>query len=375
MSDVRSRIEKIMNDSGNDRFLSPGYFLFIASIGYGIAVRMRARLYQKNIWIKKRLPCPVVSIGNLTLGGTGKTPATIYLSRLLNRHGRRVVILTRGYKGKAQRRGGMVSDGKNILMGLNQTGDEPLMMAERLPGVPIFVGANRFASGMLAISRFHPDVILLDDAFQHMGIFRDLDLVLLDSRRPFGNGCLFPRGTLREPVSSIRRADALIFTRCDEKSPVFSDPVRKWIGDRPVFQASHTPFISAVVHPHGFISKKDATLDSLREYQGKKIVAFSGIAQNMDFYNTLQRLGCKIIKFFGFKDHHPYSNDDLAAVARAATKRSAEFIFTTEKDYSRIHDRGAWPIHLVVVGVTLRFQDEDFDKFITTRLDGITAIR
>jgi len=272
----------------------------------------------------------------------------------------------------------MVSDGKNILMGPNQAGDEALMMARRLPGVPIFVGANRFASGTLAISRFHPDVILLDDAFQHMGLFRDLDLVLLDGRHPFGNGRLLPRGALREPVSSIRRADALILTRCHAKSPVFSEPIRRWIDDRPVFRAAHTPFVSAVVHPYGFVSQKDAydgQLQRLQNYQGKKIVAFSGIAQNTDFRDTLQRCGCNIIKFFGFGDHHPYSDDDLTAIARAARDRSAEFIFTTEKDYSRISDRCTWPVHLVAVGINIYFQHDDFDNFITTRLDGITAIR
>ena len=192
-----------------------GYFLSMASKIYGGGVKLRQKLYQKGLVKSKRLPCMVISVGNLSVGGTGKTPMTIYLANLIQDFGNKAVVISRGYKGRAEKAGGIVSDGKVLLMGPETAGDEPYMMAVKLKNVPVIVGKNRFEAGMLAVRTFKPEVLVLDDAFQHLKLERDLDLVLLDCQRPFGNGHMLPRGIMREPVSALSRADALILTRSD----------------------------------------------------------------------------------------------------------------------------------------------------------------
>ena len=161
-----------------------------------------------------QLPCKVICIGNLTVGGTGKTPMTMHVAQELKRLGYNTAIVSRGYRGGAEGRGGIVSDGQSIQMGPEQAGDEPFMMARSLSGIPVIVGKNRYAAGMLAVSEFQSDVIVLDDGFQHLRLKRDIDLVLLDRLHPFGNSYLLPRGTLREPISSLERGSACILTRC-----------------------------------------------------------------------------------------------------------------------------------------------------------------
>jgi len=231
-------IKTAMNEEGNGCFLSFRSFLCAVSYCYGGAVQLREALYRKGMLPSKRLPCIVVSVGNLSAGGTGKTPMTIYITELFRSFGYKTVVISRGYKGGAESTGGVVSNGQAILMDPDMAGDEPYMMANLLSHVPVLVGRNRFRIGLMAIKEFSPDVIVLDDAFQHLQLERDMDLVLLDEQRPLGNTYLLPRGLLREPVSALLRGHTFIFTRADpvseKKEPLSKGPLPEILRMRPV---------------------------------------------------------------------------------------------------------------------------------------------
>jgi tetraacyldisaccharide 4'-kinase len=208
MPTLRKRIEIVIHSEKAD---SPGLLallLYGVSTVYGAAQKIRATGHRHNLLQSKSLPCRVIAIGNITAGGTGKTPMTIYLARELQQSGKRVAVVSRGYKGAAEKGGGIVSDGQNVLMDAGRAGDEPLLIASRLKGIPVVVGKNRYEAGMLAIREFQPEIIVLDDAYQHLKLKRDINLVLLDHDRPFGNSHLLPRGILREPPDALARADA-----------------------------------------------------------------------------------------------------------------------------------------------------------------------
>jgi len=170
------------------------FLLMFLSMLYGFAVKLRTILYDKKIVKSRKLPCAVISIGNLTVGGTGKTPMTIYIAKLLKGLGYQPAVISRGYKGLAENKGGVVSDRQKVILSPEFAGDEPFMMAQNLKEIPVLVGADRFQIGMTAVTQFSLDVIILDDAFQHRRLYRDLDIVLVDDKSLFGNGYLLPRG-------------------------------------------------------------------------------------------------------------------------------------------------------------------------------------
>ncbi|MDI6790043.1 MAG: tetraacyldisaccharide 4'-kinase [Thermodesulfobacteriota bacterium] len=206
---------------------------------YGQVMRLRSRFYEFGLFKTRSLACRVISIGNLTLGGTGKTPLTIWLARYLKGKGQKVAIVSRGYRAKNKRPVSIVSDGQRILLGPDEAGDEPFMMARNLPGVPLLTGKERFLVGMRAIEDFSPDVVLLDDGYQHLGLDRDLNLLLLRTVKPFGKGRVFPAGTLREPLSALKRADAFILTYAEEEAGSVMEEQRLFLQERfpnkPVF--------------------------------------------------------------------------------------------------------------------------------------------
>ncbi len=344
--------------------------LYSISIGYGGLLKLREALYKKGVLQTKKLPCPVVSVGNITVGGTGKTPMTVYVAELIKRFGYRVVIISRGYKGKAEKVGGVVSDGHTIFMGPDQAGDEPFMIASRLKTVPVIVGKNRFKAGVLAIKKFNPDVLLLDDAFQHLKLGRDVDLVLLDSEAPLGNTYLLPRGTLRETASSLARGDAIILTRSEMEKPLLFGQTKTLPPGKPIFRSFHTPYIYKIVsgdNHKGEDSLKISSRFDFEVFNRKRVFAFSGIARNDDFRRTIESFKCKLTDFVGFPDHYRYSAKDLDKILNSAIDLSADFIFTTEKDFVRIAPRIKWSLDLVVVGIKVSFINDgtDFDEYLS----------
>lgn len=384
------KITTVMNDGGQHPLFSFESLLTGLSYGYGIGLAVREMGYRKGLLRQYRLPCKVISIGNLTTGGTGKTPMTIKTARMLQRMGFSVVVISRGYKGTAEKTGGMVSDGRRLLMHPDESGDEPYLIASVLEGVPVWVGADRFETGQKALSRFHPDVILLDDGFQHRRLARDVDLVLLDSERPFGNGHLLPRGTLRESISGLWRADAIILTRCEHHHRAWPDfmtghadrdmrrRLRRRLQYVPQFNTRHVPHVAGVIcgrrknrAPVSLAGDANRSgKDALRSLIGLRLHGFSGIARNDDFRQTVESFQARPLTFQAFPDHHAYTDHDLQGILTAAQQNHADAIVTTEKDYVRIADRISWSLDLVVVGIEMALgaQEAALGRFLRGRL-------
>ncbi len=324
---------------------------------YSIGVDLRLRLYEKKVMPINKLPRKVISIGNVVMGGTGKTPFTMHIARLLDQMGYNVCILSRGYKGRAEKSGGMVSDGHRLLMNALQAGDEAFLMASRLPSIPIAVGRNRIKSGIQVLRNQDIDVFLLDDGFQHLKLFRDLDIVILDKSVPFGNGLLFPRGPLRESSKALSRADVIVLTDTFNQSKVASDPhpplLNAMLQTKPVFNAVHKPYISRFSDKDIFKQPECGRhfLDDLTLLFRKSIVAFAGLASNDRFLVMLKSLSTDVIHFFHFSDHHVYKITHLQPIIKAADEGKADFIVTTEKDFVKLPPHLNWPSRLLVLGV------------------------
>jgi tetraacyldisaccharide 4'-kinase len=350
------------------------------SIFYAAGVRLRGRMYRLRFKPVRKLPCFVISVGNLTVGGTGKSPMVVYLANMLRELGYEVAVLSRGYLGAAEKRGGMVSDGHCTLMGPDEAGDEPYMLARTLlsRGVPVLVGQDRIRSGLLAVGHFRPHVILMDDGFQHRRLHRDLDVVLLDGMRPLGNGYLFPRGTLREPAGALKRADLLVMTRSDRASSNVRERVvrpQQLESNPNLFRSRHQPYVFATeangsLHTSNGADVVDCEAANKAVCHGRRVFGFSGIARNQDFRQTLADLGFDVGGFKAFADHHRYTVEDFQQLQREATQHQCDTFVTTEKDYCRIAGHFNLTSGLIVIGVRIDFgkQADTFRKAIQDRL-------
>lgn len=378
MHKIRKKIEAIMKDEGRPRLSPLRAVLYALSLLYGIVIRLRTAGYRIGLLKTEHLPCKVISIGNITVGGTGKTPLTVLVAELVQRLGYKTAVISRGYRGTAEKSGGIVSDGRSNLMDAETAGDEPYMMAQRLKQlqVPVLVGRNRYEVGRLALREFHPDVIILDDAFQHLKLARDINLVLLDGKSPLGNFHLLPRGILREPQSALKRAKAFILTRLEpadaDAIPHLPANLEKIACDRPVFRTAHIPYLADVFESHGndLNARIPSPLHGLELLKGSKVFAFSGIAKNKDFQQTLEGLLCNVKGFMEFPDHHRYTDSDIQSIVTAAFNAGSEILVTTEKDHVRITQWIPLPMKLVVIGVRPSFgRDSDgFHAYIKDRL-------
>jgi tetraacyldisaccharide 4'-kinase len=373
------KIYTVMMNEQSGRSGVSGFFLQLIAMIYGAAVRIRSFLFDRGIIRSRRLPCRVVSVGNVTAGGTGKTPMTIRIVELVRQLGLQPVILSRGYKGGAEKSGGIVSDGINMLMSPAMAGDEPFMMARRLPGVPVLVGADRRRMGRMAVEAFSPDLIVLDDGFQHRYLRRDLDLVLVDDRTFLGSGRLLPRGLLREPASALHRADAVILTRCNLPQSISFRRLAAFVPGKPLFISRHAPYVDGIYQNGDPVSLRPgdpARKDfSLLNHAG--VMLFSGIARNAEFARMIVEAGASVVEAMEFPDHHPYTDRDCEAIIRRANELSPDYLVTTEKDYIRIMDRLHTPVPLVVVGVRIDFgpDTERFTGFLHERLKTIQTAR
>jgi len=379
MAMLQKKIESIMNDNGRQSSHPMEWLLFGLSRCYHSIMKLRGNYFRQNPKQSKRLPCMVISIGNITVGGTGKTPMTIYLANLIKDSGYKIAIVSRGYGGKASKRGGIVCDGEKILLGPELAGDEPYMMAKHLQDVPIVVGSNRFQAGMAAITAFSPDIILLDDGFQHQKLKRDLDILLLDATLPFGNGHLLPRGTLREPIEMIQRATVFILTRAGNsldpetsfRKQLSTNGLEEFFIHTPLFLCSHKSYLHSIIEPGA-----DETTGISASFQkdrtslaGLPVFAFSGIAKNQDFRASVENLGCKITDHLEFSDHYEYKNSDFITISQAAKRKNARWIITTEKDYVKVAEKFQWPLPLAVLGVAISFSEEQtFQKLIFKKI-------
>jgi tetraacyldisaccharide 4'-kinase len=354
--------------------LSFDSLLKAVSFGYGAGVTLRNKWCESGLFHRKTLPCPVISIGNITAGGTGKTPMAVYLADLLIQMGKHPVVLSRGYKGTLKKNAALVGDGDRVFLDACQAGDEPYMMAA-LKRFPVVVGKDRYQAGCMALDRLKVDVVILDDGFQHVRLKRDLDLVLMDHDSPLGNGRLLPAGRLREPpIPALARADAVILTRCPENAMKKSHWVSGASPDLPVFFARHHPFLAGIDPSgsrketrHGLIwgnSKKTTALDW---FQGVSVVLFSGIADNRTFYRTIRHLGANILDHLEFSDHYRYKRADVLQIQQRALALNADMLVTTEKDRVRLEKTIVWPMDLAVVGISLSLDSESgFRRLVET---------
>jgi tetraacyldisaccharide 4'-kinase len=370
---LENKITHASLQQGPVRLLSFDTLLRAASYGYRAGAVLRNHWYESGRFVRKKLPCPVISIGNIMAGGTGKTPAAVYLADLLIRMGKHPVVISRGYKGDLKKKAAVVGDGAHLFLDVCQAGDEPYMMAA-LKRFPVVVGKDRYRAGCLALDRLPVDVVILDDGFQHIRLERDLDIVLLDHDAPLGNGRILPAGRLREPaVPALARAHAVILTRCPEM--VLQGP--HWVStvapDLPLFYSRHRPFPVAMVpagpNPkHRAVSGAGPGYMSFRDgLKGISVVLFSGIADNTAFYKTIEKLGANILDHLEFQDHYRYKRSDILQIQRQANALKADMVATTHKDWVKLDQTMTWPVDLVVTGVTVSLDNESgFIRLVKT---------
>ncbi len=338
-------------------FLLP---LVIISWVYGAGVWIRATLYQWGVFKRRQLPCRVLSVGNITVGGTGKTPLVAALARALVKRGMHVGILSRGYRGLKEKQGGVLSDGKKIYLTPAEAGDEPFMLASKLSGVPVLVGKKRYEMGSHAHERFGIDVLILDDGFQHLRIKRDVDIVLIDSRRGFGNGRLFPRGPLREPLRYLRRASLFVLTKVDP-SQSFNE-----IEDVLRFHVPSVPCYHSRYRPRALVECASGKVLPPTLIRGKKLFAFSGIADPGYFVYLLEGLGADVVREVHFPDHHHYTPEDMRMIGEY--RDTVDLFVTTEKDYVKLQEIAEDDLPLFVLAIEQEILEEAFYQSVYTFL-------
>jgi tetraacyldisaccharide 4'-kinase len=327
-------------------------FLYISSIFYGLGYYLRLFLYQSGIFKSKKLKSKVISVGNITLGGTGKTPLVIYLSQKLKERKLKVSILTRGYKRQKKEKIELVEKNKNRIPWA-EVGDEPYLLASRLYDVPVMVSKDRRTSGVCAETKYQAEVLILDDGFQHWRLSRDLDIVVIDSLNPFGNLKLFPAGILREPMSSLKRADILILTKSDQISSKqeLIRMLRRYNQNAPIIESVYQ--INSIEMWPGHSSVEEKSL------QGKKCLAFSGIGNPVSFEKSLKLLKVEVVKHRQFPDHFFYQKRDILNLEKEAGKLGADFMITTEKDSVRIPIMSDLEIPIYVFKIDLVISEEE----------------
>jgi len=328
----------INNERGKVLSLFRSLF-FILSQFYYLAIKARWLIYRLGIVHEIRIPCTVISVGNITWGGTGKTPAVIMIAKLLGEMGKRVAVLSRGYGRKVEKSKkseiSVVPEGKKVLLSSREAGDEPYLLSKNLPGIPIIVGKNRIKSGKYAIEKFTSEVVVLDDGFQYWRLSRDLDIVTIDSLNPYGNSYLIPRGQLREPISHLSRADIFLLTRANLVSKEDLDRItgdlERLNPESIIVESVHRP-----KYLQGLFCGEKKGLDFIRD---RRVVAFSSIGNPLSFEKTLEGLGAKVIKIFQFPDHHNYNRRDfwkIEAMCRSDLEKGEAIAVTTEKDGVRL---------------------------------------
>jgi len=297
---------------------------------YDKVVALRNLLFDHGVLKIHRLNCPVISVGNLAMGGTGKTPMVVWLARLFSEEGYRVGIVSRGYGGVESRRVTVVSDGENILADQAISGDEPLMLARQLSGIPVLCSTKRVKAGKAAIEKFNCNVLILDDGFQHRYLSRDLDVVMLDSRDPYGSNRLFPRGTLRERATALARAQVLVLSRFDgsEGAEKNREILRRQWPDKIIAAATYRP-----VRIFAAADQRERPPNSLR---ASRLAAFAGIARPDAFFQSVHNLGARLVYTAALPDHYPLTSALLASLVRQASRFKPELWLTTEKDWVRL---------------------------------------
>lgn len=332
------------------------------SLLYGLGVTIKLGMYRLGVLSCNKLPCKVISLGNITVGGTGKTPTAQRLAAIIRDMGYKVAILNRGYRSGWKGEVGVVSDGSKIYMTVTEAGDEAYLLAKSLPGVPVIIGRNRYITGSYAVNQLQAEVIIMDDAYQHWQLQRDLDIVLIDSLNVFGNNFLLPRGTLREPLQNLNRAHAFLLTKVDQAADNARETIKgtlaRYNDQALVVESTHTPqcFIEIEEWYKG-IRPETVPLDKI---QGQPVLPFSAIGNPSSFEKTIVDLGGDIVGSVQFPDHHDYTMAEMQAIMQKAVDNSARALITTDKDAVKIPSEfihSERPLPVYVLSIEVRFHD------------------
>ncbi|MDP3478463.1 MAG: tetraacyldisaccharide 4'-kinase [Desulfoprunum sp.] len=298
---------------------------------YSWLMLARQELYRKGFFKQHRLPVPVISVGNLTMGGTGKTPTVAFIATFLQSLGYHPAIISRGYGGRAKEVVNLISDAEKVFLDARDAGDEPFMLARNLPGIPVLTGTKRLYPCFYALEKLHCDILILDDGFQHLSLIRDIDLVLFNATSLAGNSRVFPGGELREPASALRRSTAFLLTGVNthnqERAARFTELLQERFPQKPVFSSRIA--IGPLFECSGIAQKVPDTAPS-------PLHAFCGIAHPERFCATLEGAGFKLSGFTAFSDHWPYTQNDMDSLSRNAEINGAKGFVTTEKDLVKV---------------------------------------
>lgn len=318
--------------------------LSAAAAVYRAALTARSASYRIGFLSTRGLPVPVISVGNVTVGGSGKTPLTEVVVLALREMGARPAIISRGY-GRRTRGVRIVADDGGLKLGARDGGDEPVLLAERLPGVPIVVGESRYDAGAVAVGTCGAGALVLDDGFQHMTLTKDLEILVVAGSGPWGNGRLFPRGSLREPLSALKRADLVVVTNPPTATSMseIAHTLRR--------RGSAATTLSGVYRPTSLRRGDHLRPEAPDALRGRKVLLLAGLAGPAGFVATAQSLGAEVAGLAEFPDHHWYTPGDLAGVAARVRETGAEAVLTTEKDWIRLRGmpRGEVPYWVLSV--------------------------
>ncbi len=334
---------------------------------YKFGVCCKLNMYESGLLKREKLNCCVISIGNITVGGTGKTPTAQQVATIIKSMGYRVVILNRGYRSHWGKELGVVSDGNKIFMTAYEAGDEAYLMAKTLPGIPVIIGKNRALTGRYAVDKLKAEVIIMDDGYQHWQLERDLDMVLIDTLNMFGNGCLLPRGTLREPLSNLVRGDLFLLTKTDQSSKLNRIQLRNVIDK----YNSQAPVVESVHHPKNFVEIADwykgivENFKELDELRGKDVMVFSAIGNPSSFEQTLSSIGLNILEAVRYPDHHDYGMLEMQYINERASSLKAVAMIATSKDAVKIPTEFIYssreiPLYILNMDICIT---EGLDKF------------
>ncbi len=337
--------------------------VYLASLAYGAVMRVRRWCYRVGVFRVRRLPVVVVCVGNITTGGTGKTPAVIHLARRIAGSGIKTAVISRGYGFHVTGGYLIVSGPDGPLREAGQAPDEALMTARKLPGVPVVVSPNRYRAGKAALDCFGAEVLLMDDGFQHLGLFRDIDVLVVDGANPVGNGLVLPAGPLREPVSGAERADAVwLYGQATERLPA---GLTAFLDGKPIIRARMVP--------GGLVTGTGEAIPAGR-LAGTRVLAFCGIARPQRFFEAVGRMGAVTAGREAFPDHHRYADDDVDRLNRRAREAGAGLMITTEKDLARLSAGKTFTVPVAALVMDLEVTGDDaLIEMIAKRLKERTA--
>jgi len=355
--------------SGKRAGLLRGFLRALSWLFY-VLVQFRLLLFRHRIVRASTLGCQVISVGNLTVGGTGKTPIVETFARSMQAKGRKVAILSRGYKSrktpwlekilkKEERLPRVVSDGERLLLNSDLAGDEPFMLASNLPEVAVIVDKDRVKAGKYAIRKLGCDTLVLDDGFQYLKIHQRLDIVLVDYTNPFGYGNVLPRGLLREPMRNLKRAGFIFITKCPpEGAPELKAKLRELNEHAEISECRHSS-----KYLKNLYTREQLGLDAI---QGRKVATISGIAVPEGFENGVRNLGADIVHTARYADHHRYTQQEIIETINQAVNAGAELIVTTEKDAVRFPriDRCDLPVIYLRVEIEMLSGSDAFKDWI-----------